>query len=453
MMDENIIKKIVKFTQKLTSGKDFNKAEAYLILKLINNSNRNFKVYEGIILLYYFSKFKEFPNKDYGKFANNEILEKCVFLLNGGILSPLEIGNLFLDILTYPNDPQKRDILMGYFYGALWSFMNNSKNLEIAVNYGLAIIKSAFSLDNFDIDRKIKLTSEVKVINLAGSGKKETKLLNISSMNAIITAAVGKVLGKNILITKTASRSTSSVTGSTDIFESAGINLNLPIEKMIEIMLKTGVGIFDINRIVPKLNQVYNGRLYDVQVFAGLVGGAAIVNPIDADLINYGLTRGSTQLCLAILSKLYPKKNILVIQGKNYNGKPVIDQVSINGNTEIAQSIKGQIVIKTVTPKDFGFCFKPIKYIESRQNTIENLSEFIKLLAGKSNESIKQVVAMEVALNLLGLEIVNDLKYGANLAVEVINSGEGIRVIEDLIYYSGGDVEKFNRLTKLLLCE
>ena len=361
---------------------------------------------------------------------------------------PPEVGGVFLDILKIPDsNGECRDILMGCFYGALWSFMNNPENFEKATEYGIAIIKSAFSLDNFNVQQKINLNKDkVKVVSLAGSGKKEIKLLNISSIAAIITAATGKEIGENIVVEKTVSRTTSSITGSSDIFELVGVNLSLPIDKMIDISIKTRLGIFDINAIVPQLNHVYDGRLHDVQVFAGLVGGAAIVNPVDADLINYGLTRGTTRLCLAILNKLYHGKNILVLQGKDPDGTPVIDQVSISANTEIAQSVKNHATIKEITPKDFGFDFKPFKYIETAQSPRENLNEFVKILIGRGNEELKQVVAMEVALNLFGLEVVDNLKTGAELALETINAGTGIKVLENLVVYSGGDIQKFNNL-------
>ncbi len=449
---ENLLNKIVKFTEHITDGQDFRKSEALDVLGLINNSDRNLNVYRGILTLNYFSKFNKFPDSSFEKLKTDENFLKCLFLLKRDVLPPSEeVGGVFLNILKITNNDGKyRDILMGCFYGSLWSFMNSPENFERAIEYGIAIIKSAFSLDNFDIQRKLNLDkNKVKVISLAGSGKKEIKLLNISSMAAIVTAATGKKIGENIVVEKTVSRATSSITGSSDIFELVGVNLNLPINKMAEISLTTKLGIFDINAIVPRLNYVYDGRLHDVQVFAGLVGGAAIVNPVDADLINYGLTRGSTKLCSAILSKLYPSKNILVLQGKDPYGTPVIDQISIAANTEIAQIIKNQITVKEITPKDFEFDFRSFKYIETARNQRENLNEFIKILIGRGNEELKQAVAMEVALNLFGLEVVDDLKTGAELALETINSGIGIKVLEDLVVHSGGNKQRISSLTNI----
>lgn len=443
------INKVVKFTEYIVDGNDFEKQEAFDVLHLIKNSNRNLNVYRGILGICYFSKFNDFPDRTFEKFKIEENFIKCLSFLRGIPLpSPVEVGSLFLNILKTPDsNREQREILMGCFYGALWSFMNNPENFEKATEYGIAIVKSAFSLDNFNVQQKINLNKNgIKVVSLAGSGKKRIKMLNISSMVAVIVAATGKGIGENIIVEKTVSRATSSITGSSDVFELVGVNLNLPIDKMADISLETRLGIFDINMIVPQLNHVYDGCLYDVQVFAGLVGGAAIANPVDANLINYGLTRGNTRLCSMILNRLYSNKNMIVLQGKDSNGTPVIDQITISANTEIAQSVKSQTTVKEVAPMDFGFDSKSFKYTEAVHSPRENINEFIKFLIGHGSEDIKQVVAMEVALNLFGLEIVDDLKTGANLALENINSGAGINILKDLVISSGGDIQKFNEL-------
>jgi len=446
------INKIIKFTEYVADGNEFRKQEALDVLNLIKKSDCNLNVYRGILDICYFSKFNDFPDRKFEEIKIEEGFLKCLTFLRGDLLpSPTEVGSLFLNILKIPDTKKEyREILIGCFYGALWSFMDNPENIEKATKYGMAIIKSAFSLDNFNIQQKINLNEKsAKVVSLAGSGKKEIKLLNISSMVAIITAAVGKEIGENIVVEKTVSRATSGITGSSDVFELVGVNLNLPIEKMAEVSLKTGLGIFDINMIVPQLNHVYDGCLYNVQVFAGLVGGAAVVNPINANLINYGLTRGNTRVCSMILSKLYPSKNIIVLQGKDTRGTPVIDQISISANTEIAQKIKNQTITREIDPTDFGFDFKLFKYTKMAHNSRENINEFVKFLIGYGCEELNQAVAMEVSLNLFGLEIVDDLKTGANLALGIINSGTGINILEDLVVSSGGDIQKFNSLVNI----
>lgn len=146
------------------------------------------------------------------------------------------------------------------------------------------------------------------------------------------------------------------------------------------------------------------------------------------------------------MGELYPNKNIIVFQGENVKGEAVIDQLSIEASTNIAQIIKGKMTFKKVTPKDFSFDFKPLKDIETTGDSVKNLKEFLLLLAGTGSKSLEQVVAMEVSLNLFGLGIVDDLKKGVILALEAIHSGTGLDILRNLIVCSGGDIKRFNEL-------
>jgi len=452
-MESKIINNVVRFSEGIDNG-TVKETELLKRLNLIKqNPNINLGVYRGYLISYHFYKFRKYPSADIPRDSYfNKIFLKCDAIFNGSVFTPIAIGKLFLEIISISDDQQKiRDMLLGGFYCCLWQFMNNPKNLEIATRYGLEIIKSAFSLDGFDYLNKIDLAGRnenVRIVNLAGSGKKEIKLLNISSLSAVITAAISKKFNGNIAVEKIVSRATSSITGSGEIFESLGVNVSIPRHKMAEISLETKLGVFDINNIVPKLNHIYDGRLYNVQVFAGLVGGAAIVNPIDSNLINYGLTRGLNKLCLSILGKLYPDKNILILSGKNPEGKSIIDQISVVADTDIAQRVNGENSFYSITPEEFGFEFKTFRYIQTTKKPKENIVKFIELLTGHGKKNLKQAVAMEVALNLYGLGVVNNLKDGTLLALQTIDSGDGINVLENLIIASGGDINRFNSLLK-----
>jgi len=449
MNEREIINEIVNLTER--SDRDTVSQEELLrTFGLIESiSDRSLDIYVGYLSLYYFSRFKELPLID----INHSIAEdlrfcKCNSILSGTVFSPSDIGAMFLDILSIPDEQSKlRDILLGAFFCSLWHFINKPDNFEVAVDYGVEIIKSAFNLDAFDCFNKIKLNSNnAKIISLAGSGKKKIKLLNVSSLSAIITAAVGKEIDENIIVEKTVSRATSSVTGSGDIFELVGVNLDIPISRMAEISIETRLGVFDINNIVPRLNHVYDGRLYNVQFFAGIVGGAALVCPIEVSLINYGLARGSNEMCLAILKRIYPRNNILVLSGKDTHGESAMDQVSVVGKTKIAQLINNIQEIYVVEPKDFSFELAPIDGVREDEIKEKNLSRFIKLLSGNGNKVLKQLVSMEVAFNLYGLGIVDNLESGAALASKTIDSGRGIDVLEDLVNQSGGDKDRFRSL-------
>jgi anthranilate phosphoribosyltransferase len=449
-MKDGDLQSIVKFSEQIFTDSSISEKDILSVSQKIYSIEQNMSIYKGILSIFYFFKFKKNLYLDLDFLLTNKIFLKCSSLLDGYKMKPKDVGDLFFDILKPQTNSDHRDVLLGCFFGSLWSFMNDPQNTEISSDYGVEIAKIAFSIDQFDIYNKIKIKDkDIRVVSMAGSGKKDVKLLNISTMASVITAVLCKKFGYNIVLAKTIARATSSISGSADVFEIVGVNLNISQEKMLDIMLETGLGVFNINNIVPKLNSIYDGKLHNVQVFAGLVGGAAIVSPINADLINYGLTRGSTKTCLQILSKIYPEKNIIVLQGENLKKESVVDQMSIDGSTQLSMRINGIDKSMFLTPKDFGFESLSVEYLKTGNSKEENLKKFANFLKGCGGKELEQIVSMEVSVNLFGLGVINDFKKGADMAIEIIRSGSGIKLIEDLVVSSGGDLEKFNRLVNL----
>ena len=451
-----LINNVVSISQRLPSSK-VSQQEIIHGLEQINIANKlgvNLDVYKGFFILYYYNQYHQYPKIKLPTAFNEyeSLFKHNLDIINGVCLLPSTIHWIYTCILHIPNcQGHIRDILLGSFLASLWSRMNDPEKLDIAIKYGVEIIQAAFDFDQFDyISSKIKVGSfDIKTINLSGSGKKDkdTKLLNISSMTSFIIAAASQFINQDIIVAKTSSRATSSTTGSSDIFKLLGVNLRITNQEMAKISSKTKIGVFQVENAVPKLNQIYDNRLYDVQVFAGLVGGAAIVNPVDVTSIHYGLTRGSNKVCLGILNKLYPDKNITVITGKDENGNSKMDQVSIIGETDIAQIINGHTNYYTVTPKDFGLEFGDLNGVLSKSTPEKNAEEFVRLLMGKSNKSLEAVIAMEAAICLINIEGVDNLKSGAKLALEIIKSGKGLEVLDNFILSTKGDR---NRLRVLI---
>lgn len=446
LMNKIKFNKVIKFTEEISTNKKATETEFLEMVSSIEEIDKNMNVYKGILSIFYFHNFNKILYKEYKDIFSESIFNKLLSILEGNKMKPMEVGTLLSDILNGDIDDNK-DFLLGCFYGPLWFFMDKDENFDISVEYGVEIAKAAFNMDDFDLDNKLKVQDKnIKVISMAGSGKKDVKLLNISTMASIITASLSKNKGMNVVLSKTVSAATSSVSGSSDVFEVLGVNLSVPVDAMKDIMLKTGLGVFNINNLVPKLNSIYDKKLHNVQVFAGLVGGSAIVNSIDVDLINYGLTRGNPRLSMEILSKLYPQKNIVVLQGENLEKKSIVDQMSVSGNTNVCVKRDGKSKYLTLSPEDFGFNFMSFKYIKSNGSMEENLKSFITFLKGDANKDLEYLVAMEVSLNLFGLGIIDDLKIGATMAIEEIERGGGIALVREIVLLSGGDINKCNVL-------
>lgn len=351
------------------------------------------------------------------------------------------IPNHFYEILILSDRNDKyRDFLFWWLSFVLWEYMNHNKNINNSVKIWLELIKKAFSLDNFNYKKKLSYAknNDEKIICISWSWKKDSKykLLNISSMSAVITAWFWLRYWKNIIVSKVGSKSTSSVSWSEDIFSFLWVNLlSHSNDEMLQISKKSKLWVYSIWNIVPKLNHVYDNRLYNVNVFAWLVWWPAIVNPVEWDLIYYWLTSWNWEITSNILQKIY-KKNILVINWENKNWKQVIDQFSLDWNSNIDWFINNKSVKLKLSPNDFWIDLSNYDWVCSSDNLKDNAKIFLDLISWKSSENLKNIVAMETTMQLFWLWIIEDIKYWFSLVKETINSWIWIKVLENLILLS-----------------
>ncbi len=443
-----LIAEVIRVTELMCEKEQLEEKLISKTIALIDKykSTINLNVYKGMLICYQASKYQRRILEIYpDKFLSSSIFNFCIVANRSGYLDIAEVKKQFaLALRIEDKDTKLRDLLLGSLHYTLWRFFFENNGNKNYINLGREIAEEAFSIDKFNISHKHVFELGAHVISMSGSGKKATgfKMINLSSMAAIVTVGVSKLLGKRILVSKTASRATSSITGSSDIFSLAGGNLNLSVDRMCKIMDECGLGIFNIDEVVPKLNKIYDGKLYNMQIFAGLIGGGAIANPVQAQLINYGLTRGNQQVTLGVLSSIYPDSNIMIVTGYNKNSKPIIDQLSLEGDSVITSRIDGHIRTQIVSPKSFGIKNIAIDTVYSRDDSRNNLAIFLDLIKGQADNSIKSTVAMEVALNLYGSGLADDLPAGTELALQAINSGQCTQILKHLVELTTGDLGK-----------
>lgn len=442
-----MIEKIL-FNCELIRNNSLKKDKIFILIKEFFFS----KMHYFYLWYYYWYYLYKFKSNDF-----NLIPEKYVSILKK-YLEILEWKNInnslkyFNDILNLPDLENKyRDFLFWWFSFVLWNYMHNRENFDETTYIWVNLIKIAFSLDNYDYKRKISSINKVdeKIICIWWSWKKNSKykLLNISSMSAVITASFWIMYWKNIIVSKVWSKSTSSVTWSEDIFSYLWINLNHSIKEMYDISKKTKLWIYSIWNIVPKLNHVYDNRLYNVNVFAWLVWWPAIVNPIKWDLIYYWLTTWNWEITSNILYKIY-KKNILVINWENKKWKKIIDQFSLDGYTNISWVINNKSVNFKLTPENFWINYSNYKWVLTSDNIKSNSEYFLDLLSWKSSENLKNIIAMETTMQLYWIWIIDDFVKWFNLTKNVINSWIWIKILENLILSTWWNIEILNKYLK-----
>lgn len=337
-------------------------------------------------------------------------------------------------------------LLKDAFYEILNIEENNTRNImlgsiltavmtkEPSVDEVVTLLNTSFSIDGYDPMKreKIVMPNNEKVITIVGSGKKGIKTINISTASAILAASMGA------FVVKPGSCSTSSITGSADFMELVGANKNLSLDDSKVILKQCGFAFFKIEDVIPKFDKIYGGNFYVPHVLS--FGLAALVCPIETDILLYGLAHPNVELSLNVL-KEYGIKQAMVISSTD-DDIHFIDEMGIFGNTRL---------IGTQDGKNNGelLIFNPLqelnlpKYsssdIKQGNNKIENVKYILEVLNGTGRKSHEDIICINCS-NILYLSgIVKDLNEGYILSKEAVKTGQGLKKLIEYVELTGGN--------------
>jgi anthranilate phosphoribosyltransferase len=189
----------------------------------------------------------------------------------------------------------------------------------------------------------IKPDVEGNLTDMCGTGG-GLKTFNVSSANAIMTAAAG------VPVAKHGSRSISASSGSADALEALGINVELTPEQGKKLIEEIGISFLYAPNFHPLMLKVYFPELaLGVKtIFFTIIG--PLINPAGAPHHLMGVYQPHLVDLVGEAVTQLDMKHVVVAHGVDG-----LDEISIIGPTKIAE-VKGTHVEKyEITPEDFGF--------------------------------------------------------------------------------------------------
>lgn len=258
---------------------------------------------------------------------------------------------------------------------------------------------------------------EYPFADIVGTGGDGTNTVNISTASALVAASCG------VKVAKHGNRSVSSLTGSSDLLQALGINLELAPEKAKEAL--------DNNDICFLFAPHYHtGFKHAAQVRSDLKTRTLfnmlgpLTNPARPKLALMGVYAPELTEPLAETAKLLGYERVMVVHGAG------MDEVALHGKTKVTELNHGEINTYYVEPKDFDLNEYPLEMIRGG-DAEENRRTLITMLSGNAPEAHEHAVAINVAmlLKLFGNE---DLKANARQALDAIQEGKALKLLETL---------------------
>ncbi len=265
---------------------------------------------------------------------------------------------------------------------------------------------------------RIKCRHE-RFIDTAGTGSSYAKTFNVS------TAATFVIAGAGLAVAKHGSRAATSRSGSADVLTALGVQISAPPEVSEKCLNEIGICFM----FAP----LYHGatarvagvrRELGVHTTFNLLG--PLTNPAGAPRQIIGVWHQAL---------IEPLARVLVALGTEHawvvHGSDGLDEVTLAGETFVAEAHKGQVKTFEITPEDFGL--ERVELSHLRGGDAEANAQTIRaVLNGTRRDEARELVVTNAAAALFVGGAAADLHSAARLAEESIDSGAAINKLEQL---------------------
>jgi anthranilate phosphoribosyltransferase len=257
------------------------------------------------------------------------------------------------------------------------------------------------------------------VIDNCGTGGDGSSSFNVSTTSAFVIAAAG------IPVAKHGNRSVSSKTGSADVLEYLGINLNLSAERTEEILQEIGLSFLFAPNVHPKLKKVMTVRKQlKIPTIFNFIG--PLTNPIELDYQLLGVYRRDLLNVFAeVLLKLGRKRAIVI------NGAGFMDEASLQGENHLTILENGIITNQSFFPEEVNLPQYDNSCIKGGDSK-ENAEILINVLKGEQG-ACRDTVLLNSGLGIFTAGKANSIKEGIDVAREIIDSGAAYEKLTNLI--------------------
>ena len=260
------------------------------------------------------------------------------------------------------------------------------------------------------------------LVDTCGTGGDGVATFNISTASAFVVAAAG---GK---VAKHGNRSVSSKSGSADVLEAAGVNINLTPAQVARCIDEAGVGfMFAPLHHGAMKHAIGPRREMGVRTLFNLLG--PLTNPAGAPNQLIGVFSHHWVEPLAHVLKNLGSSHVMVVHADDG-----MDEISIGSPALVAELKTGQISTYTISPEQFGMKRSDISLltVASAQQSLDIIK---RIFAGEAGPA-RDIVALNAGAAIYVAGLSDTLASGVNKALQAIASGAAKKKMASLVELS-----------------
>ena len=257
------------------------------------------------------------------------------------------------------------------------------------------------------------------LVDTCGTGGDGASIFNVSTASAFVVAAAGAKVAKH------GNRSISSSSGSADVLEAAGVNLDVSPQQVKNCINTVGVGFMFAQKHHDAMKHtIAPRREMAVRTIFNLLG--PLTNPAKALHQVLGVFDKKWVEPMAYVLKALGSKHVLVVHSKDG-----LDEISIGEQTYVAELKNNVVTCYEVCPEDFGLKRENVSQL-AIQSAVESLAIINSIFDGELGAA-RDIVVLNAGAAIYAADLVSSLSKGIEQAQTLIDNGQAKQKLQDFI--------------------
>ena len=273
-----------------------------------------------------------------------------------------------------------------------------------------------------EFSTKVHVADKTHLVDIVGTGGDGSHTFNISTCSMFIAAAAGAKVSKH------GGRSVSSKSGSADVLESLGLDINLSPDAIATCIAQVGIGFMFAPNHHPAMKNVAPIRKeLGVRTIFNILG--PLTNPADAPNILMGVFHPDlVGIQVRALQRLGAEHAIVVY------GRDGMDEVSLGAATMVGELHHGEITEYEIHPEDFGIPMASNRSL--RVETPEQSRAMLMSVLDNQPGAPRDIAVLNAGVALYAANVVPSMKDGLDKARAAVASGGAKARLEQLVALS-----------------
>jgi anthranilate phosphoribosyltransferase len=269
---------------------------------------------------------------------------------------------------------------------------------------------------------KVEVADRTHLVDIVGTGGDGSHTFNISTCAMFVAAAAGARVSKH------GGRSVSSKSGSADVLENLGVNINLPPADIARCIAHTGIGFMFAPNHHPAMKNVAPVRKeLGVRTLFNILG--PLTNPASAPNILMGVFHPDlVGIQVRALQRLGAEHAVVVY------GRDGMDEVSLGAATLVGELKNGEITEYDIHPEDFGLTMASHRALRV-ENAQDSRSMLEAVLDNQPGPAL-DIVALNAGVALYAANVAPTMAAGLALAQQALASGSAKAKLAQFVDYT-----------------